>query len=191
MSEPFESAAALAALHVRYVHEHVLAAVSELTDEQLAWRPGPTAPGAWFHLWHVARWADRLQAALPSWTPGLAERLGPAAQVWESEGLAAAWGFTPELLGWDQTGMEMGDEASATLPFPGPSRLLGYARQALGACDRAAGFVSPEDFHVRIAYDDDRSVGDAILGHAVHAARHLGMIEALRGVQGLHGSATV
>lgn len=100
-------------------------------------------------------------------------------------------GFTPELLGWDQTGMEMGDEASAMLPMPEKDELLAYVRRAFEACDRAVEAIGPEDFPIEVAHDDDRSVRDTILGHAVHAARHLGMIEALRGLQGLHGTATV
>jgi hypothetical protein len=40
-------------------------------------------------------------------------------------------------------------------------------------------------------YGDDTTIGDVILNHLSHADRHLGMIEALRGVLGERGTATV
>ena len=40
-------------------------------------------------------------------------------------------------------------------------------------------------------YGDTETIGDVILNHLSHADRHLGMIEALRGVLGERGTATV
>ena len=55
------------------VHELIVKVTSDLSDEQLTRRPGDVAPSvaptiAW-HLWHIARWADVLQASLPSMAP--------------------------------------------------------------------------------------------------------------------------
>ena len=43
----------------RLAHQRLLALVADLTDDQLRWRPGPHAPGIGFHLFHLARWAER------------------------------------------------------------------------------------------------------------------------------------
>ena len=38
--------------------------VADLTEEQLRWQPNPTTPSIRFHLFHIARWADRLHQIL-------------------------------------------------------------------------------------------------------------------------------
>jgi hypothetical protein len=40
-------------------------------------------------------------------------------------------------------------------------------------------------------YGDETEIGEAILNHLSHADRHLGMIEAVRGVVGERGTATI
>ena len=46
----------------RETQEAALDLVDGLTDEQLGWSPNETTPSIGFHLWHLARWADYLQA---------------------------------------------------------------------------------------------------------------------------------
>ena len=48
------------------LHEQVLKLATRLSDEQLAWRLNLHTPSISFHLWHIARWADRLQARIPN-----------------------------------------------------------------------------------------------------------------------------
>ena len=102
-------------------HELIVKVTSDLSDEQLRRRPADVAPSvspsiAW-HLWHIARWADFLQASLPGMAPELERRLGPGRQVWEVEGLAARWGLAA-AAGYRGTGMGLGDEESARLRLP-------------------------------------------------------------------------
>ena len=44
---------------------YLLPVTDDLTDEQLSKRPSQTAPPIGWHLWHIARWADRFQASFP------------------------------------------------------------------------------------------------------------------------------
>ena len=44
---------------IHWLHEALLRVTEELTPEQFCWLPGPEAPPIGWHLWHIARWADR------------------------------------------------------------------------------------------------------------------------------------
>lgn len=166
-------------------HEQVLKVVEGLDDRQLMWRPSKTAPCIGFHLWHLARWADYLQEMISD-TGG---------QIWETEGLAAEWGLGDADLGFAGTGMGLDDDASASLPLPRKDVLLQYARRAFAQADQAVGILSDEDFDrtVRDRHEaewKEAEIGDAVLSWFKHDNRHLGMIECMLGVQGLHGTAT-
>src|SRR3569623_2960856 len=118
------SPVAMIAFRYRQTHERLLAILDDLTDEQFAWRPAPLAHPIAANVWHLARWADHLQAHLPGMTEALGRRLGPGRQLWEEEELAARWGLDPAELGQDETGMLMDDEPAARLPLPGKAALL-------------------------------------------------------------------
>jgi hypothetical protein len=79
------------------------------------------------------------------------------------------------------------------LTLPGKSILLEYARAAFAAADRAVDLLEDDQLEQRgvDVYGRENSVGYVLLVHLSHASRHLGMIECLRGIQGLHGTATV
>ena len=183
---------------IRSTHQSLLEVARDLTDEQLARRAARHAPPIRFHLWHIARWADRLQAALPTMTPQLAGRLRAGQEIWDAEALAARWGIPPaalatDVLGGDaQAGVGLDDDASAALPLPAKELLLEYARRAFAAADEAVAAVDDADLPVRCTdlYGERGSVGKVLTVHLTHANRHLGMIEALRGVQDLRGTAT-
>ncbi len=178
---------------VRQAHMFTLKLAEDLTDEQFRWSPGALAPPVAFHVWHAARWADLLQAKLREMTEALGERLGPGGEIWEAERLAEQWGFDAGALGPGATGMGMDDEASAALPLPAKEVLLDYARRAFAAMDSAVEAVGDDDLSESCTdhYGQRTSVGSAVLSHASHVNRHLGMIEALRGVLGVRGTATV
>jgi uncharacterized damage-inducible protein DinB len=179
------------AYRIRRTHEWALTAVADLSPEQVR-RGSAGAPSIGFHLWHMARWADLLQAKLPEMTEELATRLSARLQIWESEALAARWGLTIEQLGGEATGMGMDDDVSATLALPGPEELAGYTRRAFGAVDEALAAVDDGQLAESCVdmYGARTSVGTALLSHVSHMNRHLGMIEALKGAQGLRGTAT-
>jgi uncharacterized damage-inducible protein DinB len=171
-------------------HRRLLEIVEDLSESQLHWRPDMHAPSIGFHLWHMARWADRLQATLPTMFLAPSQ---PANEVWEADGLAQRWGWRTATLGYGQTGMEMSDEMAAGLELPHKQVLIDYARAAFAAADRAVGVLEDHQLEQRgiDIYGQENSVGYVLLVHLSHASRHLGMIECLRGVQGLRGTATV
>ena len=172
-------------------HGYLLAAVEPLRDEQLRWSPGLSAPSIAFHLWHCARWADRLQAALPGLTPALA-RLGSREEIWRERGLARAWGFPAGQLGTEETGWGMDEEHSALLPLPSRDLLLDYAQNAFAAANETVSAVTAADFSTPGVdlYGTPAIVGNVLLSHIGHTNRHLGMIEAMKGVQQMRGTAT-
>lgn len=197
------SAASLIASWYRKTHERILESVEDLSEEQLAWQPPFGTHSIAWNLWHLARWADHLQESVSRMTPELASRLGPTQQLWEADGLAERWGWTALSLGFEQTGTHMEAGSAAQLPLPRKDVLLEYVRRAFATADRAVGAIDDQQlyqadetsaqfnaaYHGEPAQAEGR-VGDAVLTHLAHDNRHLGEIEALRGQQGLNGSAT-
>ena len=162
------------------VHDQILALVQDLTEEQMRWQPGDHAPSIGFHLWHLARWGDYdLQ------------QFDGRRQIWETQNLATAWGF-PAGLGEAATGTDLGDEESANLTLPDKGFLVDYTRGVFHAMDEYLECSTPEALLRPIAPREigDRSVMNLLFTHLTHDNRHLGMIEALRGVLGLRGTAT-
>jgi hypothetical protein len=178
-------------------HQRILQLVAALSDEQVAWQGAPTAPSIGFHLWHLARWADHLQAAIPGMAAELSQRLGPGEQIWSSELLATRWQLAGASFGFDDTGMGM--DPTTPLALPSKAILLAYAERAFAAAEQAVDAIDdalftaveqsqPSTDGIRPA---DATVGAAILTHLVHENRHLGMLECLVGLQGAAGTATV
>lgn len=156
--------------------------VAGLTEEQLRWQPNSMTPSIRFHLFHIARWADRLHQLLTE-----ADR-----QVWHAEGIAGRWGLEPAVLGFGESGAMIDDEVAMALRLPERETLLAYCNRVLTAADEALAEVGDEEM-LRLATDFQGrpfAIGDGIADQLSHTARHLGMIECLRGVQGLRGTAT-
>jgi len=178
----------------------LLAAVAPLDERQLVARSG-NATSIAFNLWHVARWADWLQCTLPSAVDGLRARVGPHDEIWAADALAARWGLAEETLGNAQTGMGMDEAASATLTLPPKADLVAYAERAFAAVDDMLAALDDELLDALVIVPPDRapwmsstaprSVLYWILIYLDHGARHLGMVETLRGVAGLRGTTTV
>jgi hypothetical protein len=166
------------------MHENLLALVDGLTDEQIQWISGGTTPCVGFHVWHMARWADYLQEIIH----------GHGSQLWEKEKMAARWNMETASLGYAQTGMSMDDETAMALRMPRKDLLLDYARRAFALAEQAVDSIDDREFY-RV-YETlhgenwhDGHIGPIILTWMEHDNRHLGMIECLIGVQGMHGSA--
>lgn len=179
------------------VHQRVLAFVNKLTDEQLYWQLTPHTHSIAWHTWHVARWADHLQAAFSGMTPELGRRLGPGAQIWYAEQIATQWGFRSGELGFDDTGMGMADTYATSLPFPARVELLDYISRVFDRVQQAARQIDEEQFSaveqpqaLTEGIWGENTVGAAVLSHTTHAYRHLGMMECLLGLQGQRGTAT-
>jgi hypothetical protein len=94
--------------------------------------------------------------------------------------------------------MQMPDEVALKLPFPPKDDLLDYVARAFAASERAVNAIDDEQLVSREQPQPmtegiwgDKTVADAVLAHIRHDNRHLGMMEALFGLQGQPGSSTV
>lgn len=178
----------------------LLRAIDGLSDAQLRERPGQTNSIA-FDLWHVGRWADHLGSILSQMTPALEKRFGVVPEIWAVERLVEKWGLPAGRLGHVDTGMTMADDLAASLRFPEKDVLLDYVRRSFDqaqrivnglrdedllqpaqiAAERVPWLTSPTQYGVPLTW---------VQVYARHDARHLGMIEALKGVAGMRGTAT-
>lgn len=191
---------------IQRTHRQILRVTSTLTGEQLARRLAPTATPPGWHLWHIARWADRLQASYPDRPVTNGRRWDLHGQLWIREKLARAWGLASDRLGVLETGAGMADDDAAAVARVGREALLDYAERAFGAADEAvvklatsAGVerTSIQEYRVdverqTIVETDGARVPVAadLAFHVAHANRHLGCIEALRGVLDMRGTAS-
>jgi len=175
------------------LHEQVVKLANRLSDEQLSWRLNLHTPSIAFHVWHMARWADRLQARIPDMSPEMTERLGKVTEVWEAEKLTGSWQITVSGLGYGDTGMEMSDEMAADFVLPPKAVLTGYLQRAFAAVERCLDAIDTEQFLYEWTnlYGTSGLVGESLVSHLGHISRHLGMIEAMIGVQGMEGTATI
>ncbi|HEX7247998.1 MAG TPA: DinB family protein [Actinomycetota bacterium] len=176
---------------VEWVNEGFVDAVDDLAEADFHWSPGGSAPSIAFHLWHTARWADRFQARLPTFSEGL-RRIEPRTQIWDEERLAEAWGMSG-IPGADEGGWGLNDDASAALPLPGRAEILAYAVSAFAAAVEAFSSLRDDELLARTGnfYDDDPwTVLDHFGWYTGHSSRHLGMIEALKGLLGMRGTVT-
>jgi hypothetical protein len=182
-------------------HRNALEAVADLDEDKLRWRP-PRSNSVAFNLWHIARWADHFQSILSTMTPTLRERIGATPEAWARGGFAAKWGFPESGLGTVQTGMGMDEDASAKLALPPKGELLSYVKEAFELSDSAVRKVRDDDLSQPAELEAARvpwlssptkygTVGIWIATGIRHEARHLGMIEALKGAIGLRGTVTV
>ena len=179
------------AARAKLVHSSTLALVERVDDATLRHRAAATSPSIAFHLWHLARWADRMQSHLPTMAPGIRSRVGATREIWLRDDVARAWGM-PAELGGQSTGESLSDEQSAALPLPTKDALLAYVRPVFAAADAIFDATRDEDLSVRAAwlYSGVQSVMLSLIQHEGHMQRHLGMIEALIGVAGQRGTAT-
>ena len=110
--------------------------------------------------------------------------------------MSQAWdrrfGFAERDLGFGDTGMSLGDDAWESLPVPDRQLLMDYAEAAFHEANEAikpAG-LEPERPCTDL-YGSPGTIGVILVSHLSHASRHLGMIEALIGVGGRPGTASL
>ena len=94
-------------------------------------------------------------------------------------------------MGRRDTGTEMSDKAAEEVRFPEQKEVISYARLAFAYAEQAVALI-PEDRLLAVAKDDPDgdTNGDNVLIYLEHLSRHLGMIESIRGLNGLLGSST-
>jgi hypothetical protein len=162
-----------------------------LSDEQFTHTPGESAPPIGWHLWHIARWADRFQATL-------IDRDAPP-EIWTSEGIAESCGLEPDELGILQLCMSMDTTKARALPeVIGRQRFDVYLDTVLDALHEHISASDPATLlaprmSIREYADVNGTIEYApaqkstlfadILFHLTHSGRHLGSIEALRGLE--------
>lgn len=170
------------AFRMQQAYRWVREVVADLSEEQLRWQPNPTTPSIRLHLFHIARWGDVLLQRLT----------GADDQVWQAEAIAARWGFDPAALGVGESGEMLDDETAMALSLPERAVLFAYGDRVFTAADQALAAVGDAEMRRPVIDSDGESssLGASIAGQLSHTARHLGMIECLRGVQGLRGTAT-
>jgi hypothetical protein len=143
-----------------------------------------------WHLWHIARWGDRFQATL-------ANQDSPV-EIWASERLPDACGLDPDELGVLQLGMAMDAAKAQALPGAiGKMRFQTYLDRVLNALDAAIGGCDAETLLaprmsireyasingvIQYAPAQESTLFADILFHLTHSSRHLGSVEALRGL---------
>ncbi len=166
--------------HMRRNHQRLLSRIENLTDEQLTWRPPSNAPSLGFHIWHIAHWADLLLEVLK----------GPGSQLWDQENLSERWGLNAKTLGFAESGTSMDEEELAQLSLS-RNDLVGYLRRAFAVVDDAVDAINDEEFqrtYTGPLTEDwwlNRTIGYIIMVHLTHEIRHVGMVEALLGAQGV------
>lgn len=171
------------AAQLQKTYRWLRAVTFELSEEQLRRQPNLTTPSIRFHLFHSVRWADDLQRLLT----------GSKQQIWDAEDVASQWGLDPSSLGINQSGATMDEEVAASLPLPRHELLFSYVDAVLHAADEALQSIDDARLAAEVTIEDGqtRRVDRLVTVQLSHASRHLGAIECLRGVQGLHGTATV
>jgi hypothetical protein len=162
----------------RLAHERLLKAAEEMSSEQFAWSAAPNLHSVAWQLWHAARWDDVLGSYLHR---ALAQ--DPRTQVWERESLAEHWSLAAGSMGRRDTGTEMSNEAAEEVRFPGQKEVVEYARLAFGYAEQGIALI-PDELLLAIAKNDpdaDTQFDNALI-YLEHLSRHLGMIEAIRGL---------
>lgn len=189
---------------VYFVHDWLIRAGKVVSADQFGHIFSEEAPPIGWHLWHMARFADRLQAKLATVTTG-----SEAAEIWYRDNISTQWGILASELGVFESGMgQSHQQAQATIVQVGQTAVIDYAQVAFEACDAAVAQLSDTDFDKSFyglfdyAYDANSGevwasepresvVAQDLIFHATHGSRHMGMMEALRGLLGTAGTLSV
>jgi len=169
-------------------HAELLKLVETVSDEQLAWQPHPSATSMAFNVWHIARWADYVQAKMPETTPVLSQRLERRQQVWHAEDLATKLGLDPSSLGEIEAGNELGVVA-AQIHLPSRAFLLEYLRRCYTLEEQGLAAIDDQQFQEHRMDGTglpDETLGHWLMWHLVHEWEHLGMIRYVQGLLDLN-----
>jgi hypothetical protein len=163
----------------KLAHERLLTAGEVLSPEQFAWSAGPSLHSVAWQLWHAARWDDVFASYFHK---ALVKE--PRSQVWERESLADRWSLTSGSMGLRDTGTKMSDEAADEVRFPHQKEVAGYARLAFAYAEEAITLISDDLLLAapKVEPEGDTKFDNALI-YLEHLSRHLGMIEAIRGLQ--------
>ncbi len=185
-------------------HEMLIGSGETVGEDQFAQVFSAEAPPIGWHLWHIARFADRLQSKLSTETPGSSEN-----ELWYQQELSKVWEVDSATLGVYETGMgQRNSDAQSLIRQAGQTAIIEYAGIVFAACNSKVQKVSKDNLDTAYlgildyGYDTatgsvwaDRSkkstIAQDLMFQANHSSRHLGMMEALCGLLGRTGTITV
>jgi len=180
----------LRAYHVN--HKLILALAESLGDDQLLWKPAGYNNSIGFNLWHIARWSDNLIAEILKEFPHLELDMGEASELWEQESLAEKWGLPPVLY---PGGTGLSDEAADGLIFPAKEEMIAYLRKTFARTEEFiekldARYPASEPIVDEAVHKTIADIRWNLYYYLMHHCRHLGMMEALKGLLTGRGSAS-
>jgi len=172
-------------------HKLILRLVDELTDDQLHWKPEGYNNSIGFNLWHIARWSDNLIAEILKEIPSVDIDMGDPREIWEQDSLGEKWGLPPVLY---PGGTGLSDDAANELVFPSKDIMLDYLQKTFA---RTEEFIQKLDARYPLVEpskdeDEQKNLSEIrwnLYYYLMHHCRHLGMMEALKGLLTGKGSA--
>lgn len=189
---------------VYLVHAWLIQAGEMVSSEQFVHIFSSDAPPLGWHLWHMARFTDRLQAKLNA-----VQNSELGAEIWYQEAVAKKWHLEPENLGVFETGMGQSHaDARNTIINVGQPAVIDYAQAVFEVCNTTLAQLTDSDMPktyfgiLDYAYDNQTGrvwasepkesvIVEDLVFHLTHRSRHAGMMEALRGLMGSAGTLSV
>lgn len=186
-----------------FVHDLLIKAGTVVNSDQFIHVFSEDSPPIGWHLWHMARFADRLQSKLSYVIDG-----AMGTEIWYQDSVSTKWNVLADNLGVFESGMGQAHvQAQTTIIQAGQTAVVDYARVAFKVCDANIKKLTETDFdktyHGVLDYDLDAKTGKVwaveskestvaqdLIFHATHGSRHMGMMEALRGLLGTAGTVT-
>jgi len=191
MSASRDSMTALLVRNYGVTHGRLLKAAEELDPATFVKSAGPAVHSVAWQLWHVARWDDRFAEIIAERCARLPEALRGRRQVWIDRDVASAWGLRQGTLGIRDTGTQLDDADAEHVIFPAQAHVVGYAKAAFGSLEELLAALDEDTMRSAVSGDPDGdSYAQNVVVYLEHAARHLGMIEAIRGINGGSGTVT-
>lgn len=186
------------------VHEWLIRAGEVVSADQFVHTFSTEAPPIGWHLWHMARFADRLHYKLADMLDDPSD-----SEIWHRDNISKSWGISPDKLGVFESGMGQAHEhAQAVIIQVGQTAVVDYAKTVFEKCNTVIDKLADKDFEKTyygiLDYGYDAATGKVwatepkesvvaqdLIFHASHGSRHLGMMEALRGLLGTAGTLSV
>ena len=153
-------------------HLRLHATCEGLTEEQVLWRPAPTANNIGFILWHMGRHEDSRITAIADGVSGF------EADRWVTDG----W---YERFAQPATAPDPGDRLGLrSLAIPAPEVLLSYFKAVNERTINFVESIEEEGLEAFLPGSEPRqTVGGALRHMIVHQNNHHGQVDYLRGLQ--------